>query len=123
MEILGIGTPELIAILIIMLVVAGPKRMIQWAYYLGRYTAKARKMWAEVMATVQKEINDSGIEVNLPKDIPTRASLQTEMAKAFSGFSNPAREILNDVEAELKQTQNAAALSETIEPEKVYHGN
>lgn len=47
MDILGIGGWELVAIIIIMLVVAGPKRMIQWSYTAGKYVAIMRKMWAE----------------------------------------------------------------------------
>ena len=63
MEIFGVGGAELAAILIIMLIVAGPKRMIQWAYVLGQYMAKARAMWAETMTYVQKELNDAGMDV------------------------------------------------------------
>ena len=64
MEIFGIGGAELVAILIIMLVVAGPKRMVQWAYVLGQYVSKARAMWDGVMAGVQKEIDDAGLDID-----------------------------------------------------------
>lgn len=105
MEIFGIGGMELAAIVIIMLVVAGPKRMIQWAYVLGQYTAKLRGMWREVMTAVQKEMNQSGVEVNLPKEIPTRNSLKRQMEQALSGVTRPAQDILDDV----KSVQTAAA--------------
>ena len=36
MDILGIGGGELVLIVLVMLVVAGPKRMIQWAYIAGK---------------------------------------------------------------------------------------
>ena len=80
MEIFGIGGAELVAILIIMLVVAGPKRMIQWAYILGQYTAKVRAMWAETMTYVQKEFDEAGLNVQLPKDVPTRGSFTREIS-------------------------------------------
>ena len=68
MEILGIGGAEFIAIFIIMLVVAGPKRMIQWAYVMGKYTAKIRAMWAESMTYLQKEFDAAGLDVILVGD-------------------------------------------------------
>ncbi len=39
MNFFSIWAAELILILILLFVVAGPKRMIQWSYYLGRYGA------------------------------------------------------------------------------------
>lgn len=99
MELFGIGGMELVAILIIMLVVAGPKRMIQWAYILGQYTAKLRGMWSEVMKGVQKEMDAAGMDIQVPKDIPTRSSLQRQMQQALSGVTRPAQDILDEVKA------------------------
>lgn len=100
MEILGIGGAELIAILIIMLVIAGPKRMIQWAYILGTYMAKLRAMWAEVMSAVQQELKESGVDVELPKDIPTRGNLtrqiNQQVQKAMSPVTSPIEETLKE---------------------------
>lgn len=121
MELFGIGMAELIAIFIIMLVVAGPKRMIAWAYIIGQYTAKARGMWREVMTQVQKEIDAAGVDIEVPKDIPTRGGLQAQMKKALTGAVKPAQDALNDVkadlnvmkdiQAELKPAEAAASLS------------
>jgi len=118
MEIFGVGGAELAAILIIMLIVAGPKRMIQWAYVLGQYTAKARAMWAETMNYVQKEINDAGIDVELPKNIPTRSSLNTEInkqvQKAVSPISKPFQETLDAAKSEVQQIKtDAGTLTDT----------
>ena len=68
MNILGVGPWEVIAILAIMLIVAGPKRMIVWAYELGRYVAKFRAMFAETMDAINKELKETGLEI--PKDVP-----------------------------------------------------
>lgn len=67
MNVLGVGFPELVVIFIIMLVVAGPKRMIQWAYVLGQYTAQLREMWQQTVSALQKELADANID--LPKDM------------------------------------------------------
>ncbi|MEP7286427.1 MAG: hypothetical protein ABI947_11725 [Chloroflexota bacterium] len=72
MNILGVGPWEVIAILAIMLVVAGPKRMILWAYELGRYVAKFRAMFAETVEAINKELQETGLEIpkNAPLTIP-----------------------------------------------------
>src|SRR5688572_18451958 len=105
MELFGIGTTELIAILLIMLVVAGPKRMIQWAYILGQYTAKLRAMWAETMAVMQKEFDQAGVDVTLPKSIPDRNSLVNQMNKALSGVTKPVQNVLDEVKTEVQDAQ------------------
>src|SRR5947199_5311736 len=67
MNFLGIGPGEILVVFIIMLVVAGPKRMIQWAYQIGRYTAQIRAMFQEAMDQFQKELNVA--DLDLTKDL------------------------------------------------------
>jgi Sec-independent protein translocase protein TatA len=68
MNILGIGPAELIVILVIMFVVAGPKRMLAWAYVLGQYVAKFRAYFDETMRAVRKEFEEA--QIDLPKNMP-----------------------------------------------------
>ena len=116
MEIFGVGGAELAAILIIMLIVAGPKRMIQWAYVLGQYMAKARAMWAETMTYVQKELNDAGMDVELPKNIPTRSSFNSEISKqvqkAVAPISKPLQETIDATKSEVQQLKQDATITE-----------
>jgi len=67
MNFLGVGVPELVVILVIMLVFAGPKRMVKWAYVLGQYTAQLREMWQQTISAFQKELADANLD--LPKDL------------------------------------------------------
>ncbi len=76
MNVFGIGGWELVLVLLIMLIVAGPKRMAQWAYTLGTWTAKLRVMWEEVAESLQKELDESGVNVEVPRTPPTRQSIQ-----------------------------------------------
>jgi Sec-independent protein translocase protein TatA len=105
MEILGVGGAEFIAILIIMLVVAGPKRMIQWAYIMGKYVAKARAMWAESMAYIQKEFDEAGVDIQLPKEPPTRRGLSKhinqQVNKALTPVTKPMQDVLDDTKLEI----------------------
>ncbi|MEP6988032.1 MAG: hypothetical protein ABI970_20690 [Chloroflexota bacterium] len=126
MEIFGVGGGEVVAILVIMLVVAGPKRMVQWAYVLGQYISKARGMWDEVMAGVQKEIDDAGLDVQLPKTMPTRANLNTiantftnPVGSVWSGITAPVQDVMNDVSTEIKQTHSDLRDAVTVQEEKV----
>jgi Sec-independent protein translocase protein TatA len=88
MNILGVGPAEIIVVFIIMLAVAGPKRMVQWAYQIGRYTAQLRAMFQETMNAVQKELAASGLDVT--KDLPS-------IPKSFDIVSEAAKVINSEV--------------------------
>lgn len=107
MNILGIGGPELIIILVLMLIVAGPKRMIQWAYIMGTYVAKFRRMWAETVDVLQKEFDEAGVGVQIPKDIPTRGTIRAQAAKVMSTVTDPVKETMGQLDAEVKQIGTA----------------
>jgi Sec-independent protein translocase protein TatA len=115
MELFGIGTTEFITIFIIMLVVAGPKRMLQWAYILGQYTAKLRRMWAETMAVLQKEFDQAGVDVTLPKNIPNRNSLVNQMNKALSGVTKPVQDVLDEVKTDVQDAGSVMTTAQKVE--------
>lgn len=110
MNILGIGGPELIIILVLMLVVAGPRRMIQWAYIMGTYVAKFRRMWAETVDVLQQEFDEAGVGIQIPKDIPTRGNLRSQAAKMMSGVTDPVKDTMGQLDAEVKQIGSMAAV-------------
>lgn len=117
MEIFGVGTVELLAIFIIMIVVAGPKRMIQWAYILGRYVARFRAMWAETMDYVESELKQAGVDVELPRDVPTRGSLNKQIAQTVGKISapvtKPVQEALDETANELNEVKAQATVTST----------
>ncbi|MBZ0284225.1 MAG: hypothetical protein K8L97_26030 [Anaerolineae bacterium] len=116
MDILGIGGAELIAILIVMLVVAGPKRMIQWAYVLGTYMAKLRAMWAEVMSAVQQELKESGVDVELPKELPKHGNLNRQfnqqVQKVMSPVTKPIEDTLKEASVSVNTPNTQSAVPE-----------
>jgi Sec-independent protein translocase protein TatA len=130
MEILGVGGAEFVAILIIMLIVAGPKRMIQWAYVLGKYTAKARAMWAESMTYIQKEFDEAGVDIQLPKEPPTRGNLNKQLKqqvnKAFTPVTKPVQDALDETRAEVKELKQQATITDrtatSAKPEAASNG-
>ena len=109
MNIFGVGGPELMVILIIMLVFAGPKRMIHWSYILGTYLAKFRVMWAQTVDLVQKEFDDAGVDIKLPKQPPTRRNLNKAISDAIEPMTKPLQESMDEVK---KDVENIKAVSE-----------
>ncbi|MCC6803924.1 MAG: hypothetical protein IT319_13660 [Anaerolineae bacterium] len=111
MDILGIGGWELVAIFIIMLVVAGPKRMIQWSYTLGKYVAVLRKMWADTAQMLQKEFDDAGVDVKVPKNIPTRGDLNREIGRALTPVTKPLQETMEATKGELNTAKQSISFN------------
>lgn len=107
MNIFGIGGPELVLILVIMLIVAGPKRMVQWSYVVGQWMAKLRRLWEETVTVVQRELNEANIDVELPKTPPTRANMRQSAKKLgeslLDTMGSPQDE-LQRIQAEMRST-------------------
>ncbi len=116
MDILGIGGWELIAVLLLMIVVAGPKRMIQWSYVLGRELAKLRRLWSEAARTIQKEFDDAGIDIKVPEDVPTRASLRSDAAKLLAPITKPMQDAMAEVDKDLGEVRQAANTLNNLKP-------
>jgi Sec-independent protein translocase protein TatA len=113
MNIFGIGGWELVLILLIGLVIAGPKRMIQWAYLLGRFTARLRDMWAEMMVVVQKELDDSGVDVKLPKELPTRQNIARSFNSAIKPIREPLEQTASELNSDLRVLKETSRLAQT----------
>ncbi len=108
MNFLGLGAPELVVILIIALIIAGPKRMVQWMYVLGRWTAKARSLWTEAVDALQRELNESGVEVKLPREMPTRGSLNRIAQDVIKPLAEPLKDTMQEVQKVSTEMNEAA---------------
>jgi len=102
MNIFGVGTWEILLILIIALIVAGPKRMLQWAYLLGRVVAQLRVMWGQAMDAVQSELDQAGVDVKVPKDMSRK-----ELGRSFGEFAKPWTEEVKRAEQEYRDSISA----------------
>jgi Sec-independent protein translocase protein TatA len=108
MNIFGVGGAELVLIILIMLVIAGPKRMVHWAYYIGQWVGKFRKMWSEVVDVIQKEMDDAGVDVKIPKDLPTRQNLGKYVSELSKPYTKELQQAMKDVEKPVKETIDEA---------------
>ena len=115
MNVFGVGAWELVAILLIMLVFAGPKRMIHWSYVLGQHVAKFRKIWSETVDLVQKEFDDAGVDIKLPKEPPTRKNLNRTLTDAVKPMTQPVQDSLDEVKQDMETLKE---VSDTLNEKK-----
>lgn len=123
MNILGVGGWELVLILLIMLIVAGPKRMARWAFIMGQYVAKFRAMWAETVDVLQKEFDDAGVGIQIPKEPPTRGSINKQASKVLNEFTRPVKESLDKAAAEMGEIKKTTAAATQVANNKLSTGN
>jgi Sec-independent protein translocase protein TatA len=107
-NIFGVGGAELVVIFVIMLVVAGPKRMIRWAYVLGQYVGKLRKLWGEVVDMMQDEADAAGLGIKIPKDLPTKQGLTKLVADAVKPYSDELNKPVKELQDSLRDTASEA---------------
>lgn len=118
MKLFGVGGAELVLIVIIMLIVAGPKRMIRWAYIIGQYVGKFRILWEQMVDMLQDEVDAAGLDVKIPKEIPTRQNIAKtanellkpyadEVEKSMENVKNPVKAALDEGNAAVKDAKKA----------------
>jgi Sec-independent protein translocase protein TatA len=100
----GIGGAELVLVILIMIVVAGPKRMATWAFLLGRYMGKLRQMWAQVADVIQQEVDAAGMDVKVPREMPTRQNLAKMTSQVLKPYMEPLEQAGRELERDLKKT-------------------
>lgn len=114
MELFGVGGTELILIIIIAMVVAGPKRVAQWMYYVGKFVARLQRMWSEMMQVIQQELKESGMDVELPKTPPTRQSINQAARNMLKPYTQELDEAKKDIERDLETVQREANIKQNV---------
>ena len=92
-NILGIGLPQIAIVVVLSLVLFGPKQMLQYAYQAGRFLAKARAMWEEAARNMQQEMQNSGVDLKEFQNLGQ--GLQQDWNKAINGTLNDLNGIAN----------------------------
>ncbi len=105
MNIFGIGPTELLIVFLLMLMVAGPKRMVRWAYVLGVYMGKFRAMWEDASNMIKKELAEAGIEPEVVDLVGKAANPRTRQQAVSSQFDRLVSEMKKPVEESLKPVQ------------------
>ncbi len=102
MNFFGIGGAEIVLIILIMLIVAGPKRMIQWAYVMGVWVGKARNMWTQAVGVLQQEIDAAGGGIKLPTTPPTRQSFVRMVNDAVKPYTEELEKTYKETDSLVK---------------------
>ncbi|TVR24081.1 MAG: hypothetical protein EA396_02150 [Anaerolineaceae bacterium] len=100
MSIFGIGIWEIVMIMLIALIVAGPRRLLNWAYVTGRFFAQMRQLWDRTVSAMQKEIDSAGVDFKLPKDPTDRRAMRRLAEDAVRPLREPMEKAMRDYEAE-----------------------
>lgn len=111
MNIFGIGEWELLLIVVLMLVVAGPQRMIRWSYWLGKQIAKFRPIWYQVRQTIDKEMQALQVE-------ELRQSINQGFTKPLTSAVREYKDVMSEVskQTDLNPVKPSAAPAPTATP-------
>jgi Sec-independent protein translocase protein TatA len=103
MNIFGVGSAEFVLILIIALIVAGPKRLIEWSYIAGRYVGQLKMLWSQMVESLQQDLDEAGVDIKLPKQLPNRSNIDKVAGEVLRPLAEPMQQALKDSEAEVKK--------------------
>ena len=106
MSLFGVGIMELALVIMIALIVAGPKRMLQWAYLAGRFLAQAQHTWSKAISAMQKEFDEAGVDLHLPKDPTNREEMRRFKEEAFKPIRQPMEQAIRDYHEEQRNLYN-----------------
>jgi Sec-independent protein translocase protein TatA len=106
MSLFGVGIMELVLVVMIALIVAGPKRMIQWAYLTGRFIAQAQHTWSKAISAMQKEFDDAGVDLHLPKDPMNPQEMRRFKEEALKPIREPMEQAIRDYQQEQRNLHN-----------------
>jgi len=114
MNFLNVGPWELSVILVIAILMIGPKRMVEIVRTLGRITAQVRKMSNEFMGTIQTEMQAAERDVRqtvdggLVQEQDPIANLSAEIKALGRDTRRAVDEIAADVDGVVKGEQKAS---------------
>lgn len=105
MNILGVGPTELVIVFLLMLMVAGPKRMARWAYVMGVYMGKFRDMWQEASTMIRKELAEAGIEPEVVDMVGKAANPRVRQQMISGQLDRLVGDMKKPIEESLKPVQ------------------
>lgn len=112
--ILGIGIPELLVILILVIIVIGPARAQEFSQKAGRALGKLlRSHWWSDFQTIQRSIKD------LPATLVRMAEiedLQQDLEQSLNSIKTEMKTEAQDLSQELHQINNQILKTRTILP-------
>jgi sec-independent protein translocase protein TatB len=109
-NLLNVGPWELTVILIIAILVVGPKRMVEIAHTIGRVTSQLRKLSAEFTSSLQSEIMTVESEAKQVRD---------DTVDSLTSLSEPFVSLQAELQATERETRKALESIATGRPQPV----
>jgi len=98
---LNVGPWELTVILIIAILLVGPKRMVEVARSIGRVTGQMRRLSGEFLGTIQTELDATGDEAR--QAMEGIAESGEESVAELQSTERDARQVLESVDEDRRQ--------------------
>jgi len=111
MNIFGIGLPEMALILVIALLVFGPKKLPE----VGRSLAQALGSFKKAQQEFEAELKRESAEIEKTMKAPMKAEIAQPDAKALPQDEVPAADTATEAEAEAPETAEAHETDATAE--------
>jgi Sec-independent protein translocase protein TatA len=104
--IFGIGLAEMLIIALVLFLIGGPANTAKWARDLGRFVGKARQMWVETLAGLEREIGPEGKEI-------MDAARELGQGARDAARMNPTRQLIGET---MRMVEEAADTREERSP-------
>jgi len=125
MTVFGIGTLELILILLILILVFGPDRITEMGRWLGQayrkltgLTSEVNQQVMEVRRTMDAELDTSSLTNSIREAAAEVESIQRDVGKTVSESTAELDTLQTDVESAVTETREQISQSIEIPPDK-----
>jgi sec-independent protein translocase protein TatA len=114
MNVFGVGLPEMALILVLALLVFGPKKLPE----IGRSLGKALTSFQKASKEFEEELKREAQQVEKAVSSPMKAALETEPPKALSPQdSNATEEAKSSTVDEIASVEEPSAVGDSVESE------
>ena len=99
MDFLNVGSGELVFLLLLAILLVGPKRAVEWVQQASRFAARIRQEWLAVQRDVMREVQAiqqetaAALQPTLQEVSQDSQAVQQEGAEALRSLQEVAREI------------------------------
>ncbi len=110
--IFGIGIPEILIVIVLALIILGPKDMVETARKLGRWVYRVyhSPTWRMIMSTSQelrelptRFVREAGLEDTMAAVKNTTADVRAQLKEVASGMSTELKDVAREASGELKE--------------------
>ena len=115
MDILGVGLGEVMVIVLVILIIGGPKNAVKWSRDLGRMIRQGRMLVQQMMRELEKDLGPDGKEImdatrkltSGVNEVRTAANPRRVVNQAKNLIESTVEETKATLEEPLKETEAA----------------